>query len=301
MDNEKLYREIIGHMREGAYFTDTDRRILFWNQAAESITGYKEEEIVGIQCENTPLKHIDGEGNLICVEGCPLHRAIIDGQHKKHDVFVKHKDGHRVAVTVGTFPVKENGVIIGAIEVFGPASLVIYDDELITQLASSAMNDKLTGLPNRRRVENFIDLRLREMLRYHYKVCVVFMDIDHFRDLNNNYGHDAGDAVLRTVSKTIMDMTRNTDMFGRWGGEEFVGIYTIKDDSDTFLIGEKIRSLVENTKVEYEGVTLSATVSIGATMARAGDSPETVVKRADELMYQSKQSGRNRVTTDAVL
>ena len=299
MNNEEMYYEIIENMREGAYFTDPDRRIVFWNKAAENITGYKREEILGEPCQGTPLQHIDCEGNLICSSGCPLHVALCDGQKRKHEAFLRNKEGRRIAVSVHTFPVTENDEIVGAIEIFTPSSLVIYDDELITQLANSAMSDELTGIPNRRRIESFLDLRLREMALYRSKICVVFLDIDNFRNFNNSYGHDAGDAILKTVSGAIMSMTRNTDLFGRWGGEEFVGIYTIKDDSDALLIGEKIRALVEDTQIMHEDITLSVTVSVGITIARTGDAVDTVVKRADEMMYLSKQNGRNLVTADS--
>lgn len=298
MTNEDIFFEIIENMREGAYFTDTERQILYWNKAAENITGYKRDEILGKPCQGTLLHHIDSDGNLICVSGCPLHRVLSDGQQRKHEAFLRHKEGHRIAVSVNTFPFIKDGKILGAIEIFTPSSLVIYDDELITQLANSAMNDKLTGIPNRRRIESFLDLRLREMALYKYNVCVVFLDIDNFRDCNNTYGHDAGDAVLKTVSDAIMQMTRNTDLFGRWGGEEFVGIYTIKNISDTLLIGEKIRALIEGTQIKHEDLTLSVTVSIGVTVAQTGDTVDTAVKRADELMYHSKQNGKNLVTTD---
>ena len=299
MENEKLYLEIVENMREGAYFANGDKKIIFWNNAAENISGYTKEDMIGKHCQDTPLQHINCEGNKICVEGCPLHLALMDGESRKHDVFLKHVEGHRVAVSVSTFPVRENGEIVGAVEIFTPSSLVIYDDDLITQLASSATNDHLTGIPNRRMVETFLDLRLKEMALYKYKVCVILLDIDHFRDFNNTYGHDAGDVVLKTVSSSITKMTRNTDLFGRWGGEEFLGIHTIKSDSDTLLLGEKIRASVEGTQIEYEGAMLSVTVSIGITVAKVGDTIESVVKRADDLMYKSKQNGRNCVTIDA--
>lgn len=300
LNNEKLYLEIVSSMGEGAYFVNLDRVITFWNSAAEDITGYKKEEILGRHCQDTPLQHVDGEGQLICIAGCPLHQTLTDGQPRKHNLFFKHKDGHRVPVAVGTFPVKENDLIIGAIEIFTLSSLLIYDDDLIIQLSSSALNDQLTGIPNRRKVESYLVLRLREMAQQKSKICVVFLDIDKFRDFNNSFGHDAGDAVLCMVSKTIMSIIRNQDIFGRWGGEEFIGVFTIADDSDVFLIGEKIRALVERSVIRYTGHDFSVSVSIGVTLARGDDTIESVVKRADELMYISKQRGRNCVTTDEV-
>jgi len=298
VDNEKLYLEIINNMDEGAYFVNTERVITFWNKTAENITGYKKEEILGKNCQDTPLKHIDGEGNLICNAGCPLHNVLIDGRPRKHNIFLRHKEGHRVPASANTFPVIENDKIIGAIEIFMLSSLVIYDDDLITQLSSSALNDQLTGVPNRRKVESFLVLRLREMALYQNKLCVAFLDIDNFKNFNNTYGHNAGDAILKTVSEAVMHMIRNQDLYGRWGGEEFIGIFTINEDNDVLLIGEKIRTLVEKTVIKHEHLTLSVTVSVGVTLARIGDTIESVVKRADELMYKSKQNGKNCVTVD---
>jgi diguanylate cyclase (GGDEF)-like protein/PAS domain S-box-containing protein len=296
MDSEKLYLEILNNIDEGAYFANTEKTIMFWNKAAEEITGYKQEELLGKGCQDTPLKHIDGDGNAICNSGCPLHSALIDGQQRKHSVFLRHKEGHRVPISVYTIPVKVEGEMIGAIEIFTLSSLVIYDDDLITQLSSSALNDRLTGIPNRRKVESYLTIRLREMSLYQTKLCVAFLDIDNFREFNNNYGHNFGDAVLKTVSEAITHMIRNKDLFGRWGGEEFIGIFAIQSDDDVLLIGEKIRSLVEETVIRHDGVTLSVTVSVGVAVAHIGDTIESIVRKADKLMYQSKQSGRNCVT-----
>ena len=298
MNNEDLYLEIINNMREGAYFVNEERKITFWSKAAERITGYTKDSILGTHCQNSPLRHIDGEGNLICIAGCPLHRTLMDGEGRNHEAFLKNHDGNRIPVSVNTIPVKEGDQTVGAIEIFTPSSLVIYDDELITQLSSSAIHDQLTGIPNRRRVESFLDLRLREMARYQSKLCVIFLDIDNFSNFNNTYGHDVGDAVLISVSQSIKRMIRSTDLFGRWGGEEFIGIFTIKNDSDALLIGEKMRVWVEETKIPHGDSALSVTASIGATVACAGDTIESIVKRADEKMYQSKMNGKNRVTAD---
>jgi len=298
LTNENLYFEIISSMGEGAYFVNSERTIMFWNNAAEKITGYKKEEVLGKRCQDTLLKHVDGEGQLICVAGCPLHQTLIDGIPRKHNLFFKHKNGHRVPVSVGTFPVKEGDTVIGAIEIFSMSSLLIYDDDLINQLSSSALSDQLTGIPNRRKVESYLILRLKEMTLQHNKICVVFLDIDKFGDFNNTYGHNAGDVVLSTISKTIMSTIRNQDLFGRWGGEEFIGVFAISDESDILLIGEKIRALVEKTVIHYEDFDFSVSVSVGVTVARVSDTLESVIKRSDELMYRSKQSGRNCVTTD---
>ena len=301
MHNEKVYLEIISNMRDGVYFTNADRKITLWNKAAENITGYRMEEIIGRDCQNTGLRHIDAEGNDLCQSGCPLYHTLEDGLQRKHDVFLKHKEGHRIPISVNIFPITEGGRITGAIEIFSSNSELVYDDDLIEQLSNSAINDQLTGIPNRRKIESFLEFRFREMKLFKNKFCVVFLDIDHFRGFNNTYGHDAGDAVLKGITKSIMNTIRSSDLFGRWGGEEFVGVFAVKHERDAVLIAEKIHTLIEKTDIHHEGLELSVTASLGVTIARDGDTPETVIKRADEMMYRSKQNHRNCVSSDLYL
>lgn len=298
MDSEKLYLEIIDTIDDGIYFVGPDRKITFWNKSAERITGYKKEDIVGQYCQDNLLKHIDESGRALCSTGCPLYATIEDGKFREHRVFLKHKDGYRTPIKVKIFPIIDDGKIVGAAEVFSPSSPDAYEDDFIEEIINSAMNDQLTGVPNRRKIESFIEYQFTEMRRFNTRFCMIFLDIDNFGSFNNTYGHDLGDDVLKSVTKSVLQATRETDLFGRWGGEEFLGIYRINNDDDAKVLAEKIRALIANTEIKYGDSELSVTVSIGVTIARGGDNIDTLVKRADSLMYISKQNGKNRVTTD---
>ena len=297
MKPENLYLSIINNLSDGVYFVDRERRITFWNKAAEEISGYTADEIVGRKCEDNLLNHIDAEGRPLCIVGCPLYASIIDGKQRKHEVFLRHKEGHRVPIFVNIFPMLEAGEIVGAIEIFTPNSPVVYKDDLIEQLSNMAMRDALTGLPNRRYLQSFLEYRISEYKRFGANFAVMFMDIDNFSDFNNKYGHDVGDAVLRNVAETIRKNTRKSDMFGRWGGEEFLGIYSIKAMYDAPITAEKVRMLVANTQIDA-GEPLSVTVSVGITTVREDDTIESMVERADHLMYKSKTMGKNCVSAD---
>jgi len=298
MENEKLYLGILNNLSEGVYFVNMDRAIIFWNKAAEDITGFSKEEMIGKHCQESNLRHIDAEGRLVCDMGCPLYATINDGQQRKHEVFVRHKHGHRIPIRVNIFPIWDNGSIQGAVEVFTLNSPTVYEDNLIEELSNSAMKDLLTGLPNRRFTESYMEYRLTELKRFERKFCVVFLDIDNFGKFNNTYGHELGDEVLKNVAKSIAHIIRKGDLYGRWGGEEFIGVFEIKADSDALTIGEKVRALIANSEVERNGEKLAVTASLGVAVARKGETVHGVVKRADLLMYQSKQNGKNCVTTD---
>ena len=296
MEMDELYLSIINNLRDGIYFVDTDRRILFWNKAAEAITGYSSEEIVGKPCQTSALSHIDEEGRPLCMVGCPLFATLGDGQQRQDRVFVRHKDGYRIPIHVNIFPVRKNGEITGAVEVFTQDSPTVYEDNLVEKLSNVAMHDQLTQLPNRRYLESFLKYKMEEFQRFGSLFAVLFADIDNFSRFNNEYGHDVGDAVLRNLASSVKRSVRRNDLVGRWGGEEFVGIYTIAGTSDISIVGEKFRQLVQNTEVICDAGALNVSVSVGITAVSSEDTIDTLVERADTLMYRSKRDGKNRVT-----
>jgi len=129
---------------------------------------------------------------------------------------------------------------------------------------------------------------------------ILFVDIDHFKDFNDTYGHLLGDKVLRFVANSLRQNLRFTDSCGRWGGEEFIALILDTEKERLRSVAEKLRSLVEHSGVEESGKVLRITISIGATLVRPSDSYESLIKRADEMMYKSKKAGRNRVSTDDI-
>ena len=125
---------------------------------------------------------------------------------------------------------------------------------------------------------------------------IFFIDIDHFKNFNDTYGHDVGDQVLRFIAATFVGNSRPFDLYGRWGGEEFVAIIRNIGPEDLVLLGNRIRVLVEHSYLVHADKKLSVNISLGATMAREGDSIDSLTKRADTLLYESKRLGRNRLT-----
>ena len=125
---------------------------------------------------------------------------------------------------------------------------------------------------------------------------ILFMDIDHFKIFNDTYGHDVGDRVLRFVAETLVKNARPFDLIGRWGGEEFLGIIRNVSWQQLEDLGNRLRVLVESAYIQAESEKLHVSISIGATLVCDEDSMETVIKRADTLLYESKRSGRNRLT-----
>jgi diguanylate cyclase (GGDEF)-like protein/PAS domain S-box-containing protein len=290
-------RELLDHLYDGVYFVDRERKITFWNRAAERITGYSAGEVIGTCCQDNLLNHVDADGNSLCEGRCPLVKATEEGVPIEAEVFLHHKDGHRVPVAVRINPLRnQKGEILGSVELFEDLSEKTGILLQLEELRRQAQVDSLTGLASRGFLENEIESQLEELRRYGRTFGVLFLDADNFKTINDNYGHGFGDQVLKMVAANLKSICRPFDIFGRWGGEEFVGLVRNVKISELAAIGERLRMLIEKSFLPLANEKISITVSVGATLARKDDCLKSLVLRADQLMYQSKQRGKNCLT-----
>jgi diguanylate cyclase (GGDEF)-like protein/PAS domain S-box-containing protein len=299
MDYEQdFYKNLLDNLYDGVYFMDSERMITYWNQGAERLTGYGTDEVVGCYCREHILEHVDEEGNRLCESSlCPAAKTIGDGEAREEEVYLHHKSGHRVPVSIRVAPIKgPEGAIIGAVEVFSDASFKINARHTIEELQMMALLDSLTGVGNRRYAEMNLKFRLAELDRYGWPFGVLFLDLDNFKDINDAYGHEVGDDLLKMAAKTFSNSLRSFDTVCRWGGEEFVAVIVNIDSQRLPTVGEKLRAMIERSSIKSDARIVGVTISIGATIAREGDSVESLMRRADECMYRSKSDGRNRVT-----
>lgn len=166
--------------------------------------------------------------------------------------------------------------------------------QALSEVEKLACIDPLTNVFNRRRLFQIAEQELLRTQRYGSPLSVIMLDIDHFKAVNDTYGHLAGDGVLRKVAETTRRQLRSTDFFGRYGGEEFVVILTETDGFQAVEVGERIRSELEALTVVVEGHTIKVTVSIGvSSCVTQTDDIDKIIKRADLALYHSKKSGRN--------
>ena len=164
------------------------------------------------------------------------------------------------------------------------------------QLAKLSMTDRLTGLLNRGTWENLIDAEYERYRRYGHNTCLIMFDIDHFKAVNDTYGHLAGDEVIKYTAKVMKDNLRQSDSPGRYGGEEFGIILPETDAEGARVICERIREAIQNSTVQTTAAPIQYTVSIG--IAPLTDRPENHMQwlqQADEALYAAKEGGRNRV------
>jgi len=297
IENEHLFHDIVEQLFDGAYFVDAERRITFWNKSAEHLTGYKSKEVVGSLCHDNILSHVDEQGTHLCEGLCPLAKTLTDGRHREAELYLRHKDGHRVPVLVRIAPVRDKDRnIVGAIEIFSDNSAALLRRARIAELERMALLDVLTGLPNRRCMERELEGRASELERFGRLFGILLMDVDRLAEINRVHGRDVGDDVLRMVAQTFLYNTRPFDDVGRWEGGTFVGIIVNVDEKDLSRAAHRFQMLVGKSTLPRESGGVSVTLSIGATMAKWGDKPEELLASADALLKQSKRVGRNRVS-----
>lgn len=294
---EKFLTELLDTLFEAVYFVDNERKILHWNKAAQMLTGFTKEEIAGHRCHDNMLVHVDSEGNSLCTGNCPLLRSIQSKKPNESEIYLHHKDGHRIPVHVRIMPIfNEKGDVTGAIEVFTSSSSSIEMASQIGELKQLSLNDSLTGIANRRYAEKIILDRIDEMKRFGWGAGVIFFDIDKFKNINDSYSHSTGDKMLKMIANTLRESIRSFDLISRWGGEEFVVVLSNITVEQLAEKAELLRKLVKESFFFDNNIRISATISGGATMLIAGDTVESVIERADRLMYESKKNGRDIIT-----
>jgi len=168
--------------------------------------------------------------------------------------------------------------------------------EQLHESKQKMLRDPLTGLPNRMAFEERITLEINRCKRNNENICIAMWDLDHFKKVNDTYGHDAGDRVLKLLAKIINTRVRKVDMFSRIGGEEFVLLMPDTSLDNALSLNDQLRDSLANSGFNYDGTPCPITASVGIARIEEYDNSESVMRKADEALYKSKREGRNRCT-----
>ena len=296
-----FYERQLDNMQEGASLK-RERKMTTWNEGAGGLAGFadagfSQEEVLGKECGDSILACVDEAGKALSGNGGPVDGVMVDGESALAEFYLRQKRGYRSPVSVRALPIRNSaGIIVGAVEVFSDSTVKLKFDKRVTELEQLAFRDPLTGLPNRRYIELKVEHGLQDHQRLGRLYGLLMFDLDHFKQVNDSHGHDAGDAMLKAIGENVARGLRPDDVVGRWGGEEFL---VLAPDVDAITLGdlaERCRILIAESSVAAGVSRVSVTASIGATVLIHSDNANTAISRADELMYQSKHSGGDRTT-----
>jgi len=275
-------------------YWDVEQRCRYANGMYRSWFGKTVEQITG--------QHVrDILGKTLYAVCAPLIEATLRGEAQTFEQERARSDGSSGYVFSRYIPDRENGQVRGffviATDVTEQKKTQLQLEKRVDDLYAMATTDSLTGLNNRRSLLEKIQFEMALSKRLDLQVSFLMLDIDHFKRINDTFGHDAGDAVLRRLGLLLQQTLRALDHSGRLGGEEFGVLLTGSGLDDAYAVAERIRKEVMELAVEHGGETMHFTISIGlVSLASAmGSSVEAMMKKADTALYQAKNSGRNRV------
>jgi diguanylate cyclase (GGDEF)-like protein len=257
----------------------------------------------------------DGEQAVAAVERLMPDLVLVD-------VATPDLDGYEICRTIKNNPASRDipivlinqraneddearGLMLGAIDYIARplSSLIVYARILnhltmaraVSELRRLASTDPLTGQFNRRHFTDLSGKELARMRRYHHAVSCLILDIDHFKRVNDVYGHDVGDEAIIATSRTARKALRTEDIFARIGGEEFVALLPMTALQGAYIVAERVRNAISEIVIDTRSGPLSFTASIGLVEVADGESLEQALKRSDIALYEAKHAGRNRV------
>jgi len=262
------------HIKEGFILVDTNKNYLSSNPAASRM-------IPGI------TKLIKGD-SIYSAENWPEEFIIDEGNYVE---FSTTGDSRFFKANIS--PVYDkNKVLIGMIVLI---SDITDNVTFMKELEMAAYTDALTGLYNRKHFLELADAEIQRALRLEQTLYTAMLDLDFFKNINDTYGHAAGDLVLKVSAEIFHKNIRSYDLLCRYGGEEFVILLAVKDEKEAYDVAERIRTDIKNSVMNYEKTELRITCSIGLAEFQKPDTLEESIKKADDALYAAKNAGRDRV------
>ena len=286
--SEALFKGIYTNAPSGIVLLDRDGRLVQPNEQFCEITGYSEKELQHDSCSHLIFPE-DIEKSQFNLRELLSQRVPFLKRERK----ILRKDGRVIwldlRATVFHSPV---GDVAGIVIITDITDRKKMENEL-KQLATT---DSLTGANNRRMFLERSQIEMLRAQRYVRPMTLLMLDIDHFKSVNDNYGHSAGDMVLKALVDHCQAILRETDIFGRIGGEEFAAVLAETEPDQGLQVAERMRTVLEQTAVHTEAGQIRITISIGVTDLKENDLDlDSIIKRADQAMYKAKNAGRNQV------
>lgn len=275
----KKFSVIINFMGNGLYVIKNDRIILA-NQKMSEILKFTPEELIG---------RSDHEVFVETKESCPICESIKKERNFEGDLLFKRKDGTFLFVNVKVSHLKTDEGVLETIVLFSDITL---RKKLEEQLHIEAMTDPLTQLFNRRFLSSVLESLTETVKERKKSLSLIMADIDNFKHINDTYGHEMGDEVLKELAKLLKGNLRDEDIVGRWGGEEFLIILVNTGLEDAIKVAEKIRKKISESLILGK---LNITVSFGVSEYKMNEDIKEAIKRVDEALYEAKLAGKNCV------
>jgi diguanylate cyclase (GGDEF)-like protein len=288
-------QQLIDSMHDGVIFVDAHSEIFLWSKGAERLTGVSASAASGRHFLPSLLDMCNTAGRRVRDETCPVARALASGAQLRQRLEILGRQGGHVAIDLHAIPVHtHDGELIGATVVLHDAEPEASLEEKCEALHAEVTKDPMTKVANRAEFDRMQALFMEAHQQAGLPCSLIMTDIDHFKHINDNYGHQAGDEAIISVANLLKGMCRSGDLVARYGGEEFAVLCADCNIVDAAARAEQIRRKLSETTHASLG-TKRITASFGVSQQQPGDTPEAMLRRADLGLLTAKERGRNQV------
>lgn len=283
IENKDFYWTLLDMLKDGVYFADRDRKVTYWNKAAETISGYKSGEILGIHCSDNILVHIDEQGNNLCTGMCPLAKCMESGEGYEKKIFLHHKDGHRVPVQVRVSPVygSTKDEIVGAVEIFTDVSSREPFLEYIQEQEHENFLGHISGLPNKQYVEASLNLKLLEWNQFKHPFGVFRIKVGGLEKVKNERDEQTYETAFRVLGTTLIHNINPSDIVGEWSADEFLGIVNHGNSEKLSRKADTFRILMQKSHFSHGDPPVSLDIKVRTAIAQPGETLESLLKKTE--------------------
>lgn len=293
------YLYLLESLYDGFYLVDSDMRFVVWNLGIERLLGRPSQEVLGQVWNRRTVGYPARDGHQGPEHDKSAEEFLASAKPSTQNVQLEKADGRHVEVELQSVPlIDEYGQLLGVAEIFRDLSRTTRKPHEFRELKMAASRDSLTGVANRGELETQLASMIAEYSDHHdaEPFSVIFSDVDYFKNINDTYGHTAGDQVLIDVANLMQREVNPGELVGRYGGEEFVVLCPGTTLDQASRRAEQLRLALPAT--EIGGLKdVQITASFGVTQMESGDSIESIFRRADKALYIAKDTGRNRTVS----
>jgi len=287
--------KLIDAMHDGVVFVDAQARITLWSQGTERLTGVSGEAAAGRAFTPGLLDMCSPVDHRIPDDACPVAKSLIANTQIRKRVLILGRQGHHVAIDLYAIPVHSpDGKVQGATVLLHDAQPEATLEEECVALQAEVTKDPMTKVANRAEFDRMLALFIEAHNQAGQPCSLIMCDIDHFKKINDTYGHQAGDEAIISLANLLSSLCRAGDLVARYGGEEFAVLCADCTNADGARRAEQIRRKLSEFQHSCLG-NKRITASFGVTEQQAGDTPETMLRRSDRALLMAKEQGRNQV------
>jgi len=287
-----ILERMLQDKKAGIYALDTKRVITFWNEGAQKITGYESSEILGLSCMDNILNHIDSKGVRLCEKNCPASRAMQDGLPKRAEIFLHHKNGHRVPVVATVYPVKNyDGTVSGVIEVFNDLSEK-------DRKSQGPFYDQLTGILCKLAVEQKIRQAEEDFKNSAVSFGLLCFGIDNLFQISQNYTQNTAQRVVLMAANNLSANLRITDETGIWTNDSFMLIVKFVDREQLHDIAQNMLITMNNCFLKEGSEIVMASVSAGGSIFGKDDSFYSITQRVENNLEKARLTDKGSLFID---